>query len=133
MSANNKYITRETITYLICGALTTAVGLICFAAADFLGFATIAANTFSTVAAVLFAFVVNKIFVFRSCIWRLGLLTLELFKFCGARVITFVAETVLLVVLIDWTQLPGLPSKACTMVLVIVANYILSKYFVFKK
>ena len=128
-----KYLNRETISYLICGGLTTAVGLGSFALAVHIGAGTVVANTLSTVLAVLFAYVTNKVFVFRSRRWTIVFLAAEFTKFCGARLVTFVLETALLVLLVDVFGLNSFIMKTLTMVLVIIVNYILSKRMVFKQ
>jgi len=126
-----KFLNRETISYLICGGLTTVLGVVAFELFGFLG--TVMANTAATVIAVIFAFIVNKVFVFRSRRWEMGFLVAELLKFSGARLITFLGETALLKVLIDWVGVRGLYAKIFTAGLVIVGNYLFSKWLVFRK
>ena len=128
-----KYINRETIAYLVCGLLSMVVGLGSFALAVQWGSATAAANTISTVLAVLFAFATNKIFVFQSKKWALKPLLFEAAKFSGARFVTFVLETALLVLLVDVLGFHSVIMKAFTLVLVVLGNYLLSKFFVFKQ
>ena len=128
-----KYLNRETISYLIFGVLTTIIGLGSFALAVYFGLGTAISNTISTVLAVLFAYVTNKIFVFRAPGWGLKLLIVEFGKFCGARLATFVAETALLVLLVDILGFNSVLMKGFTMALVILGNYILSKWVVFKQ
>jgi len=127
-----KYLNRETISYLIFGVLTTIIGLGSFALAVHVGLGTATANTVSTVLAVLFAYVTNKIFVFRSPGWGLKLLLVEFGKFCGARLVTFIMETLLLVLLVDVLGFHSVLMKGFTMVLVVLGNYILSKWVVFR-
>ena len=128
-----KYVNRETISYIICGVLTTIVGLGSFVIAVNLGLGTAIANTVSTVLAVIFAYITNKIIVFQSLSWKLGLLIVEFIKFCGARAATFLAETLLLILLIDMMGFGSTLMKALTTIFVIVANYVFSKFIVFKK
>jgi len=128
-----KYLNRETISYLIFGVLTTIIGLGSFALAVYFGLGTAISNTVSTMLAVLFAYFTNKIFVFHAPGWGLKLLIVEFGKFCGARLITFVAETALLVLLVDILGFNSVIMKGFTMVLVVLGNYILSKWVVFKQ
>jgi len=127
-----KILNRERVSYLVVGALTTILGIGSFAFFAWLGTSTAVANTLSTVLAVLFAFVTNKIFVFRSEGWGLNGAG-ELVRFLIARGVTFVAETALLVFLVDMLGLDSTIMKIITTVLVILANYVLSKWFVFEK
>jgi putative flippase GtrA len=126
-----KYLNRETVSYLICGVLATIVGLGTYALAIYVGLNTATANTVSTVLAVLFAYATNKVFVFRSPGWGLKKIAPELGKFCAARLLTFVVETLLLVLLVDMMGLHSMITKGGTMVLVIIGNYVLSKWIVF--
>ena len=127
-----KHCNRETVSYLICGVLTTLVGIAVFWLCDEAGLHVAASNTLSTIAAVTFAYLVNKIFVFRSRSWAPAVLAKEAAAFVAGRVGTFVAETLLLVALVDWAGLPGFWCKVFTSVLVVIGNYVISKKWVFK-
>ena len=129
----NKLLNYETISYLVCGALTTIVGFGSFVLLINANFGTAASNTISTVLAVLFAFFTNKIFVFRSARWSLKLVAREFAKFCSGRLVMFIAETLLLILLVDVIGLNSAIIKAFTMALVIVGNYCFSKWVVFRK
>ena len=126
-----QYINRETISYLICGILTTIVALVSFVTAIRFELSITLANTVSTILAVIFAYVTNKIFVFCQKNWKLRFVISEFGKFCTARLITFVAETILLVLLVDMLNFPDVPTKMFTMILVTIGNYVLAKLVVF--
>jgi putative flippase GtrA len=126
-------LNRETVTYLIFGVLTTAVGfgtywLFCEAGLD-----VVPANTLSSIIAVVFAFFTNKTFVFRAASWRPAVVAREFLSFCAGRLGTYLMETFLLWLMVDYIGLPNLPCKCFTMVLVVVGNYIISKWAVFRK
>ena len=123
---------RETISYLIFGGLTTVLAFASFALAVRMGIGTASANTVSTVLAVLFAYWTNKVFVFQSREWGLRFVAGEFLKFCSARVVTFVLETALLVLLVDIFGFDGVIMKGLTSVLVVIGNYIFSKWIVFR-
>ena len=127
-----KFLNRETISYLVCGGCTTILGLGTFTIAVYLGVETALANTIATAIAVCFAYCVNKIIVFRSRDWRFISVIREFAKFCGARFFTFISETVILVLLIDLLGFHSVLSKGFTSILVIVGNYMLSKWVVFR-
>ena len=128
-----KFLNYETISYLVCGGLTTIVGFGSFVLLIFFGFGTAAANSVSSAMAVLFAYFANKIFVFRSARWGIKFIAQEFAKFCSARLVMFVTETLLLVLLVDNLGFDSTIMKALTMVLVVVGNYCFSKWLVFKK
>ena len=61
-----KCVNYETISYLICGILTTAVDFVCYAMFRRMDMGVGMAQAFSWGAAVLFAYVVNKLIVFKN-------------------------------------------------------------------
>ena len=128
-----KFLNYETASYLVCGVLTTIVGFGSFVLLVYMGFGTAAANTVSTALAVLFAYFTNKIFVFRSARWSIKFIAEEFAKFCSGRLVMFVCETLLLILLVDVLGLNSAIMKAFTMGLVVVGNYCFSKWIVFKK
>ena len=128
----NKFCNRETITYLICGALTFFLALAVFWLCDRAGMHVAVSNTISTIIAVLFAYIINKIVVFRSGSWNLLFLIREISAFLSGRFATYAGETVLLTLLVDVIGLDSFICKIFTTGLVIIANYLISKKFVFR-
>jgi len=128
-----KFLNRETVSYLVVGICTTVVGLAVFALAVHFGMGVAVSNTASHALATLFAYITNKVFVFRSRSWNPRLLGKEFVKFIGARLFTYIGETALLVVLVDIIGLDAMIMKMFTMGLVVLGNYFFSKFFVFKK
>ena len=134
---------RETITYLIFGVLTTVLNYIVFwAFLRLLGNeAAIIANVVAFIAAVAFAYITNKLCVFGSKSWKADVVKKELISFVGARLLTFGVEELGLLLAANALRLGrfvvlGLDgilwSKLFLNVLVIIGNYILSKWIVFK-
>lgn len=126
-----KLCNRETISYLICGLLTTIVGIAVFWICERAGFFVALSNTISTIGAVTFAYFANKIVVFRSTSWKPALLLKEIFAFITGRFATYVMETLLLVLLVDMMGFDGFICKLFTTVLVVIGNYFISKKAVF--
>ena len=122
----------DILTYLFFGVLTTAVNYLvylpCF---NLLGWSASLSNVFAWIVAVAFAFVTNKPFVFKSHDWSWGTLWPELTKFVGCRIGSGVLETATLLVCVDLLGLNGNVWKLITAVMVIVLNYIGSKFLVF--
>ena len=129
----NRYLTKETISYLIFGVLTTLVDLVIFHAFLRLNVHYLIAQGIAWVGAGAFAFVTNKLFVFESRSFHRTVLLRELLSFVSARVISGIASTALLAVLVEILFLSEMIAKLCTQVLVVVANYFFSKLFIFKK
>ena len=120
--------------YLLFGGLTTVVSLGTFWLVNrVMAQNEHIANVVSWVLAVLFAFVTNRIWVFRAktesraAFWR------QLLGFYGGRLITLGIEEVLLLVFITWLHFDSMLIKVLAQVVVLVSNYVISKWIVFRK
>ena len=82
---------------------------------------------------VLFAFITNKLFVFESKSFNAKILFKEMLSFFVARIVSLGIDMGGMYVLLDVFKLNKMLSKIVVNVIVIVANYIFSKLFVFKK
>ena len=123
----------DLITYLVFGVLTTAVNYIVYLPCyNLLHLSASVSNAIAWVVAVAFAFLTNKPFVFRSHDWSWKVLWPELTKFVGCRIGSGVLETAILMVTVDWLKCNGNVWKLITAVLVVILNYIGSKFLVFK-
>lgn len=150
MDKLKKLLNRETVLYLIFGVLTTVVNYAVFRlvyVAVLGGKYSVVANAVAFVAAVVFAFVVNKIFVFESKSWAPSVLRKEIPPFVASRVASFgieelgllVSESVfhlntVTVLTLGSTVIDGVTvAKLALSVIVVVMNYVFCKWFVFKK
>ena len=122
-----KLLDREVVTYIFFGALTTVVGFSSFWLCRRFYMSAAVSNVISSVIAILFAFVVNKHFVFLSKDWAFRKTIREFWQFTGARLIVNAAETGLLYMLVDRMGLNDNICKVFTLILVMIANYIISK------
>ncbi len=124
---------RSAVIYLVFGVLTTAVNYAVYLPLyNFAHLPASVCNGLAWVAAVAFAYVTNKLFVFESKSWNGGVLG-ELARFVGSRVASGLVETVSLLLTVDILGWNGNVMKLILAVFVIVFNYALSKFFVFKK
>ncbi|MBP5272388.1 MAG: GtrA family protein [Clostridia bacterium] len=131
---------KEIINYLIFGGLTTVVswGTYSIFIKGF-GMEVAVGNVLSWICAVLFAFVTNKLFVFESKSWAPVTAVREFFSFIGARLFTGA---------IEWVGVPyfsthglthplfgvkGLLAKIVVSIVVIIMNYVFSKFLIFIK
>ena len=125
---------EEIISYLFFGGLTTvvnyAVYLPCY---NLLGISGAVSNAIAWVAAVAFAYLTNKLFVFKSNDWSAKVILPELAKFVGCRVGSGVLETAIIFVTVDCLHWNGNVIKLVTSVLVVALNYVASKLLVFRK
>lgn len=121
------------ISYLIFGALTTAVNyLVYLPFYNLVGLTATVSNLIAWVAAVIFAFLTNKPFVFGSHDWHMRTVLPELMRFVGCRIGSGAAETLIILLTVDFLGWNGNLMKLITSVLVVVLNYIASKLLVFK-
>lgn len=124
---------KQVILYLFFGGCTTLINIVAYA---LLYKAMHIANVPSTVAAwllsVLFAFFTNRRFVFESREssaagrWR------EFVSFFGCRILTGILDVVIMAVAVDMMGWNGLLWKLISNVIVIVLNYVASKFLIFK-
>ena len=124
----NKF--REIFLYLLFGALTTAVNIISFYFLDLIDLPTAVSTTLAWLISVIFAFVTNKLFVFES---RKNPLLKELFSFFGCRIFTGVLDILIMLVFVDMFEFNSLLIKVLSNILVIILNFLFSKFFIFKK
>ena len=124
----------ELITYCMIGGLTTLVN---FAALNVFVYGLKWDETLSNAAAIvlsiLFAYVTNKKIVFRRHCENLSALLTEMAAFFASRALTFVLDLGGVYLLYNvWGYDLNL-SKLALQVAVIVINFILGKFFVFRK
>lgn len=150
MDKIKKILNRETILYIVFGVATTVVNYVVFHLLYNVLWQqenSLVANAVAFVAAVVFAFVVNKAFVFRSQSWSVDTLKREIPPFLAARVGSFgieeaglfVCERILklggVVVLtlgdmtLDWITI----VKVTLSFVVVALNYVFCKLLVFRK
>ena len=127
---------EEIIRYLIIGVLTTVVSLVVYygCTLTFLdpnnGFELQIANVISWIISVAFAYITNRIFVFKS---KNDNITKEIITFTGSRIVTLLMDMAIMGVFVTVLHFNDKLFKIVSQVVVIVANYIFSKLFVFKK
>ncbi len=139
---------KEQLLYLLFGALTTVVSLASYAAANaVLGDEWyLVSNIISWCFAVAFAFVTNKLWVFESKSWESPLIWREVATFVSARVFSLLIEEAGLWLLVDvaggsdlaitlfgFTFEGDFLAKLLMQVVVVVLNYVFSKFLIFRK
>lgn len=150
MDKLKKLLNRETILYIVFGVATTVVNYIVFHLLYNVLWHqnhSLAANAAAFVAAVIFAFVVNKLFVFESRSWDAATLKREILSFLGARIGSFGIEEAGLFLAEKVFRLGGVIAitlggaafdwitvvKIALAFVVVALNYVFCKLFVFKK
>ena len=130
-----KLVNYETVSYFIFGVLTTLVDWVSYGVFTRLWEMDYRmATAGSWAAAVLFAFVINKLFVFRSMALRPKAVWAEFVPFVACRVATGLFTLVAMVVMVDGMGIrQDFICKVVVSGISLVLNYVLSKWFVFKK
>lgn len=156
----DKFFTREIVTYIIFGVLTTAVNLITFyifkrifisigwdgvfnkllgsagwdKALELLGSGTdyLDATVIAWTVAVIFAFVTNKLIVFESKSWKPAVAGREFVGFIGARLFSLLVELVFMFVMVTLLKWNDFVAKLIVQVIVVILNYVFSKLLIFK-
>lgn len=124
----------ETISYVIFGVLTTLVNIIAFGVfANNYQMGTVVSNTIAWAFAVLFAYVVNKLFVFHSHTRTAYQILREFGLFIGARVLSLGVDDLGMWLLVDIAHVNNGVSKILMNVIVMIMNYFFSKWIIFKK
>ena len=124
---------RSTVIYLVFGVLTTVVNYAVYLPLyNFVHLPASICNGIAWAVAVAFAYVTNKLYVFKCKSWDSGVLG-ELLRFVGSRVASGVVETLCLLITVDILAWNGNIIKLLLAIFVIIFNYVLSKFFVFKK
>lgn len=131
---------REIINYLLFGGGTTLISLATYALfVDVCGLGVMAGKALSWVCSVTFAFVTNKLWVFFSDKKDGKTLLREALSFFGSRAATGVVEFVGLPLLMKagldqpLFGVEGFAANLAVTVVVIILNYILSKFVVFRR
>lgn len=146
----------ELLRYLIAGGLTTLLSMlisygVCFLLADraplegnallwvidSINRATKAhvslANAISWVISVLFAFWINRVMVFQVEGGSTGRIGKELAQFAGGRILSFLLFEQGLMLLLKTIGVSNFINRIVVLVFVMVFNYVVSKFWIFKK
>lgn len=122
---------KSVLLYIFFGGLTTIISV-----GTFILFGTILdellANVVSWILAVTFAYFTNKVWVFSSSVKGKAMLR-EMMTFFSGRLITLGLEEVMLLVFVIWLQFNGTVIKIIAQFVVLVSNYLISKWITFRK
>lgn len=129
-----KYPDSEMIRYLFSGGCTTALNLFIFfllRAAD--GVSVNTANFCSIGTAVVFAFGVNRWFVFEKRDGKSKQILKEFVQFLCMRAGTMALEFFGVMILCQYAGLQDVVSKGLLQIVIIISNYVISKFIVFRE
>ena len=121
---------EELIIYFIVGVCSTIVSIVSYLLFRLIINNYLICTVLSWVVAVIFAYFANRIFVFKS---KDKNILKEFLKFIFARVLSLLAELLVMFILVDLVKVDDRISKLIVQIIVLVLNYIFSKLFVFRK
>lgn len=125
---------KEILLYLLFGGLAMVVSIsVYWLCSEPLGMHVLLANITSWVAAVTFAYVTNRLWVFSQKAVGLTALLAEILRFFSGRVATLVVEEIILWLFIERFHFSSMAVKIVAQVIVVLLNYIISKFLVFRK
>lgn len=124
---------HEAFSYVIFGGLTTVLNLVVFYTLnELIGMNYLFANLISIVISILFAYVVNKKYVFRVKSQSVKQVSRELLLFFLFRSGSLLVDMLAMVIMVEKLALDPNASKLITEIFVVVLNFIVSKFIVFK-
>lgn len=127
---------QEILDYIVVGVLTTTFGLILFYGSTWIflngkdALQLQIANIFSWSGSVVFAYIVNRIFVFKS---NKTQILKELLSFAMAQVFTLVLDMIIMFIGPVVLDMNYNIVKLVSIMLVTIVNYMISKFYVFRK
>ncbi len=126
--------TPEMILYIVFGVCTTIINiLVCGLCYDVLHWNVLVANTIAWIFAVIFAFITNKLYVFKSKSFEKKLFWREFVTFMVARLLSLGIDSLGMWLLVEVYGGNVWIAKVLMNVIVIIINYVLSKLVIFKK
>lgn len=122
---------KDFFRYIIGGGLTTISNILLYTILVILGMKVRYANLIAMIFSKAFGYGINKFYVFKNKSNSVKDLSKEVSKYFSTRIFTGVVEYFLLVFLVEVLNFYPFITKYIITAIVIVLNYIFSKYFVF--
>ena len=125
---------KEVINYLIFGVGSMIVNFASyFIFARLLKIDEVVSSAMSWFCAVLFAYITNKLFVFESKTTTVKEVIKEYVSFFLARIVTgILCDVGTFAVMVKVLKINDIISKVVTQVMVVILNYVFSKFIIFK-
>lgn len=124
---------NQIIAYGAMGILTTIINVIVFYICnEFWGLDYKMATTIAWLLSVIFAYITNKLFVFKSQTTSLVHLFKEMTSFLCFRVTSYFFDLILMIFLIEFINLEENLSKLIVNIFVVLFNYFVSKFYIFR-
>ena len=129
------YKYKEIFDYLFFGGLVTIVNFISYyIPANIIGVDKIVSNLIAFIISVIFAYIVNKEYVFETKWEGIQNVFKEFSSFVISRIGTgLLCDILIFAFMINILNINDVISKIFTQILVVILNYIIGKWFVFKQ
>ena len=123
---------KEFMAYIFWGIMTTLVNIISFYFLRlFLPQYLIISNFLAWILTIIFAFFSNRSYVFINRD-KTKNITKEFYQFFGCRFLTGIVDMIVIIIGIDYMHFHEIMTKVVANIIVIIANYVLSKLIIFK-
>ena len=125
---------KNQILYLVFGVCTTFVNVIVYSlCAHIAALSTTLSTIIAWGAAVLFAYLTNRKWVFESQAHTVPTILREMWSFLICRLAAGGLDLAIMYLCVDRLGLPDIPIKILSNLLVIILNYVASKFVIFSK
>lgn len=125
---------KDVILYLVFGVITTIANIAAYyMASRLLHCGTLVSTVFAWIVAVTLAWLTNRVWVFHSSARGVAAIARELMAFYLCRIATGIADLIIMLLCVDLMHLNDVIIKTLANVVVIVLNYVASKWIIFKK
>lgn len=125
---------KDIIPYAIFGILTTLVNIVVYwICAHPFGMLVMPSTIVAWILAVLFAYLTNRKWVFHSEAKTNVAVMTEIISFFSCRLVTGIVDWICMYVFVDLLYWNDVVIKTGANILVIILNYVASKFLIFKK
>lgn len=124
---------KDVLFYIVFGVLTTGVNIATYwILAYIFSLRTMPSTSLAWIAAVLFAYLTNRKWVFHSQVQNVYALLREIVSFFMCRLATGGVDWTCMFLFVELLHLNDVLIKSAANIIVIILNYIASKYLIFK-
>lgn len=128
-----KKINRELVLYGICGVCVTFLNIgVYYVFSHILKLPVMVATVLAWMVAVVFAYIVNRKYVFRSNITNIHGIVREFFFFVGCRLWSECIDILAMFIFVSYLDFPDMIIKIIANFFVVVFNYLASKFYIFR-
>lgn len=127
----NRY--REITLYCLCGGCVTILNIGAYYFWSYIVNLTVLMSTIlAWLIAVIFAYIVNRKYVFKSRVDNINGIVREFFFFVGCRGWSEMIDVLAMLIFVSYLSFPDMIIKGAANILVIIFNYLMSKFYIFR-